>query len=74
MIPGRKTFIDQSMFDIQCKNKGRSICQIVQNNDLPNIECNKLYKIVASQVQKQLKTQGLRKLGNIRKISKSGEV
>ena len=35
MIPGQKMFFNLSMFDIQRENKGYSICQIVQNNDLP---------------------------------------
>ena len=34
----KKMFFDLSMFDIQWENKGYSICQIVQNNDLPNFE------------------------------------
>ena len=28
---------DLSMFDIQCENKGYSICQIVQNNESVNL-------------------------------------
>ena len=28
-------FLDLSMFDIQGKKKGYSICKIVQNSDLP---------------------------------------
>ena len=35
MTTGRKMFFDLSIFDIQWENKGYSICQIVQNNDLP---------------------------------------
>ena len=35
MTPGRKMFFVLSMFDTQRENKRYSICQIVQNNDLP---------------------------------------
>ena len=34
MNPGQKMFVSLSMFDIQRKNRGYSICQIVQNNGL----------------------------------------
>ena len=33
MTPGQKMFFN--LFDIQWENKGYSICQIVQNNNLP---------------------------------------
>ena len=35
MTPGQKIFFDLSMFDMQWRNEGYSICQIMQNNDLP---------------------------------------
>ena len=35
MTQGQKMFFDLSLVDIQWKKKGYSICQIVQNNDLP---------------------------------------
>ena len=35
MTPRQKMFFDLSIVDIQSENKGYSICQIVQNNDLP---------------------------------------
>ena len=35
MTLGRKMFFDLSIFDIQWENKGDSIYQILQNNDLP---------------------------------------
>ena len=35
MIPWPEMFFDLSVFDIQWENRGYSIYQIVQNNDLP---------------------------------------
>ena len=35
MTQGQKMFFDLSLVDIQWKKKGYSICQNVQNNDLP---------------------------------------
>ena len=40
LTPGRRMFSDLPMLDIQWEDKGYSICQIVQNNDLPTAERN----------------------------------
>ena len=37
MTTEQKKFFDLSRFDIYWENKGYSICQIAQNNDLPRI-------------------------------------
>ena len=45
MTLGRKMFFNLSMLNIQWENKGYSICQIVQNNNLPTLSCQNGGKI-----------------------------
>ena len=45
MTLGQKMFFNLSMFNIQWENKGYSICQIVQNNNLPTLSCQNGSKI-----------------------------
>ena len=40
VTPGRRMFSDLPMLDIQWEDKSYSICQIVQNNDLPTAQRN----------------------------------
>ena len=52
-------FSDLSTLDIQWENKGYSICQIVQNNDLPNISANKFLRFIFEKYCLQTNTENV---------------